>query len=96
MKKMLTVLIGSCLSMSAFAQVIQAGSSCAGAPMYQTTIPVSMPDNNYSVAITDNTGGRSVNTIFSSTNKTSSSFTVYAGAGYPGASTCFDWIAVHN
>lgn len=95
MKKMLTVLIGSCLSMSAFAQVIQAGNSCAGAPMYQTTISVSMPDKNYSVAITDNTGGRSVNTIFSSTSKTSTSFTVMAGNG-AGASSCFDWIAVHN
>lgn len=95
MKKMLALLIGSCLSMSAFAQVIQAGNGCAGAPMYQTTIPVSMPDTNYYVTITDNTGGSSVNTTFSSTNKTSTSFKVVTGS-YQGSSPCFDWVAVHN
>ena len=96
MKKMLAVLIGSCLSMSVFAQVIQAGNTCVSYPSFSATIPVAMPDKNYSVAITDNTGGTSINTVFSSTNKTSSSFIVNAAPGYQGASGCFDWIAVHN
>lgn len=98
MKKMLAILIGSCLSMSVFAQSIQSGSGGIPYPAGKVTVNLAypMPDNNYAVSVNNSVvgggwpGGQNGKS-FDIGDKTPTSFSV---GGVTNSN--FDWIAVHN